>query len=48
MWIIIIGMLIARLEVYIIIFAVARIISDIRELFSDIRLSNKRKGKKSR
>lgn len=48
MWIIIIGMLIARLEVYIIIFAVARIIADIRELFSDIRLSNKRKGKKSR
>lgn len=48
MWIIIIGMLIARLEVYIIIFAVARIIADIKELFSDIRLSNKKEGEKSR
>lgn len=43
MWIIIVGMLIARLEVYIIIFAVARIITDVKEFISGVRKEKRRK-----
>lgn len=48
MWIIIIGMLIARLEVYIIIFAVARFIADIKELSSGIKYTWAEKRHKSK